>query len=93
MPESNVYLLRITEGARCVAEAPLIVHDKEAAQRLWLEGFAQIAHGIVGAVFQGMVVACAEQEPPVPIVCLDIKRGSGIQVVRQIPGNGDKGMP
>lgn len=30
----QVYLLRIREGDRVVAEAPMIVHDAEAAERI-----------------------------------------------------------
>ena len=89
MPESKVYLLRIMEGTRCVAEAPLIVHDKELAQRCWLEGFGQIAHGIAGAVFQMVISACAEDEPSTPIVGINLQgEHSGLHIARRIPENG-----
>lgn len=94
MAESKVYLLRIMEGTRCVAEAPLIIHDKEAAQRCWLEGFGQIAHGIAGATFQMMMMACAEEEPAIPAVGVALEGAhSGLQVVQRVPsGDGNKGL-
>lgn len=88
MPESKVYLLRIMEGSRCVAEAPLIVHDKAAAQRCWLEAFGQVAHVITGAMFQMVLAACAEQEPATLLVGIELKGAhSGLQIVRQMPSS------
>jgi len=90
MPEPKVYLLRIMEGQRCVAEAPLIIYDKAAAQRCWLEGFGQIAQGIVGATFQMMMVACDEREPVVPVVGISLEGAhTGLHIVRQMPPNND----
>lgn len=92
MPDPNAYLLRIMEGTRVVAEAPLIVHDKEAARRCWLEGFGQIAHMIPGATFSMMIVGCSDQEPAVPPVGITIQGAhSGLQIAQRLPGdNGQK---
>jgi hypothetical protein len=58
--EPQGYLLQIRDGGRVVAEAPLIVHDPEAAWRLFEEGFGMMAHMVVGSLYNTVRVACDE---------------------------------
>lgn len=88
MEEPKVYILRIMEGVRCVAEAPLIVHDKDAARLCWIESYGQIAGAVVGAVFSAVIAATDEKDPMIPgQAALTIQGNhSGIQLAREMPG-------
>ena len=90
MAEYPVYLLRIMEGTRCVAEAPLIVHDKDAARRCWIESFSSLAGGIIGAVYSAVIVATDEKAPQfLGQAALSIQGNhSGLQIASKLGANG-----
>lgn len=56
------YLLQIRDGGRLVAEAPLLIHDEEAAWRLFSEGFGMMAHIVAGSFYNVVRVACDSEE-------------------------------
>lgn len=62
MAEQRGYLLLIRDGSRIVAEAPLIIHDEEAAWKLFSEGFGMMAHIVVGSFYNAVRVACDGEE-------------------------------
>ncbi len=62
MVEPRGYLLQIRDGSRLVAEAPLIIHDEEAAWRLFSEGFGMMAHIVAGSLYNAVRVACDSDE-------------------------------
>lgn len=41
-----------------MAEAPLIIHDGEAAWKLFAEGFGMMEHIISGSLYNAVRVAC-----------------------------------
>mgnify|MGYP001604828540 CR=1 FL=1 len=92
MAEQQIYLLRIMEGSRVVAEAPLIIHDPENAWQLFLEVFGAVNPNIVGGMFNAMMLACNEEMRAKlggqPLVALQIVKPSPITLAGQMPNNG-----
>ena len=62
MDEPKGLLLQLIADGKVVAEAPLIVHDQEAAWKLFSEGFGMMAHVVVGSLYNTMRVACDPAE-------------------------------
>lgn len=84
----QVYVLRIMEGVRCVAEAPLIIHDKSVALRNFYEALpgalALLPGGVVGAVQN----ACSDKPTP-GFTGLQLQGNhSGLQIADKLPRNG-----
>ena len=87
--QPQIYVLRIMEGTRCVAEAPLIIHEPTEALRNFYEALPAAAGMIAGGVIGAMQNACSEQPTP-GFVGLNVQSNhSGIQIVGEIPRNGN----
>jgi len=86
--KSQIYVLRIMEGARCVAEAPLIIYDRDAALRNFYEALPPVVQMGAGAIIGAMQNACAEK-PVYGFVGLNLQGNhSGLQIVGELPRNG-----
>lgn len=83
MADSNLYLIQITEGTRVVAEAPLIVYDKDAALRNFYEGYPQIVAQVQGVIMGLMQAACATPSPAQNVVGLAIQGNHSGLVIPQ----------
>ena len=72
MSDPTVYLLRIYDAApqvgqpnRVVAEAQLVIHDPEAAWRIFEQSWGTVASTImVGKILDAMRIATGRWDPP-----------------------------
>ena len=84
--DHKVYLLRMTEAGRVVAEAPLIVYDKSVALRNFYEVLPQITAMVLPATISMIQAACAELSPSAPVVGVKIDGNhSGLQIAGSVP--------
>lgn len=89
---ADIYLLRITEAGRVVAQAKLEVFDKEIALRNFYETLPQLLPNMTGAVIQIMQVACSDAELPGDIQGIGIDGNhTGLQITGQMPGPSSNG--
>lgn len=86
MPDSKIYLLRIMEGTRCVAEAPLIVHEKGEALRNFYEMLPQVVQLAAPTMIAMMQGACGDAELPTEVSGINIQGNhSGLVLGGQLP--------
>lgn len=89
---AEIYMMRITEAGRVVAEAKLEILDKEAAKRNFYETLPGLIPNGIGWLVQMMQLATGEADLPADFVGLQIAGNhSGIQLANEMPKNGHAG--
>ena len=89
MSETEVYLLRILDGSRVLAEAKLEINEPELAWKVFSESFGDICAAIPGSFYKTMLVACDEEKrkhlPVQGLSAILIQRPSAIVVPTRAP--------
>lgn len=86
MADQMVYLLKIMEGTRCVAEAPLIIHEKTEALRNFYEALPAVAQMALPALLSMIQIACADKEPTEVIIGIRLEGNhTGLVLGGQLP--------
>lgn len=96
MPDQKIFLLKIMEGTRCVAEAPLIVHEKGEALRNFYEQLPTIVQLAAPTMIAMVQMACGDKEPTAESVGIGLQGNhNGLVIGGQLPTNGHtpKGPP
>lgn len=86
MDGEKLYLLKIFEGATLVAEAPLIIYDKNAAMRNLLETLPSVLQQVQPAFIGMLQLACSDTDVPSEVSAIEIKGNhSGLVLTDQLP--------
>lgn len=92
MDGEKFYLLKIYEGATLVAEAPLIVYDKSATMRNFLETLPSVVSQLQGAAIGMIQLACSEADPPSEVAAIEIKGNhTGLVLTDTLPPSNGHG--
>ena len=81
--QNKVFLLRIVESGKVIAEAPLIIYDEKLAMERFMQVFGQMIPTIPGVVLQAMMAACNSEmlsKVPGPIVAMHIQNQSPLTI-------------